>query len=98
MTQLSQIWKEVSRKLGATWHFSRKKWAIFGQIKARGAGCAGVRGVMTESERIVLGEEGEGDSDDSESIIFIHLPNESRRFQPSTFPTRLKFFIFADTS
>ena len=69
LTQLSQIWKEVSRKLDATWHFSRQKWAIFGQIQARGAGCAGVRGVMTESERIVLGEEGEGDSDDSDPVL-----------------------------
>ena len=61
--------RKFGKKLGATWHFSRKKRAFFAQIRARGAGWDGVRGGMTEGERIVLGDEGEGESDDSDPVL-----------------------------
>jgi hypothetical protein len=50
-------------------HFSREKQAISLQISARGARWAGVRSAMTEGERIVLGDEGEGESEDSDPIF-----------------------------
>ena len=50
-------------------HFSAKNERISVQIRARGAGWAGARGEMTEGERIVLGDEGEGDSEDSDPVL-----------------------------
>ena len=58
-----EIEKNLERsfaKLGPRGALFRKKRAIFVQIRARGAGWAGARGEMTESERIVLEDEGEG--------------------------------------
>ena len=56
-------------KVGPRGTLFRKKRALCAQIRARGAGWAGVRGRMTEGERIVLGDEGDGDSDDSDPVL-----------------------------
>ena len=56
-------------KVGPRGALFRKKQAIFGQIRARGAGWAGARGEMTESERIVLGDVGERNSEDSDPVL-----------------------------
>ena len=65
---LKEVWKEF-RESWSTWRIFPQKTSDFRQIRARGAGWAGARGEMTEGERIVLGNEGEGDSEDSDPVL-----------------------------
>ena len=56
-------------KVGPRGALFRKKRAVFGQNPAGGAGWAGARSEMTEGERIVLGDEDEGNSEDSDPVL-----------------------------
>ena len=67
--KLGKKFERSFAKVGPRGKLFRKKRAFFGQIRARGAGWASARGEMTEGERIVLEDEGEGDSEDSDPVL-----------------------------